>query len=441
MVAEPPLCDDEAEMDTDLRAREASAPPRPRRAFRMPEQAILGGVAEGLAHHTGWPVTWVRFGFVISTAIGGLGAIVYAAYWLLLPAAPASRPEAPGLESARRDGRRPGRVGRLRDAGPVLALGALGIGALLLIQALIGNTSAFWPLALAGVGLALVWRQADEAQRERWTDASGRVHPMRLLFGGGGWAAYARVLVGVGLVIAALVTFSLRAGTPTLALDVVIAGLLGVLGLALVIGPWVVRLTGDLTMERAERLRSQDRADLAAHLHDSVLQTLALIQKNAGDAGMVARLARAQERDLRSWLFEEANDPAGSLVAALREAAAAVEDAFGPQVDVVAVGDCALGENLQPLVAAAREAMTNAAKHAGTPRVDVYAEITEAEATVFVRDRGPGFALDEIADDRQGIRSSIVGRMERHHGTAEIRSAPGGGTEVRLRLPRTDKEI
>jgi signal transduction histidine kinase len=174
---------------------------------------------------------------------------------------------------------------------------------------------------------------------------------------------------------------------------------------------------------------------VAAHLHDSVLQTLALIQRSAGDPATVARLARAQERDLRSWLFEDAGKDPDTLAAALRAVAAEVEDAHGVHVEVVCVGDAPVTEEDRPLILASREAMTNAAKHSGAGIVDVYAEATPAGVDVFVRDRGVGFDPTQVADDRQGVRGSIVGRMERHGGSASVRSIPGDGTEVRLSMP------
>ncbi len=185
-------------------------------------------------------------------------------------------------------------------------------------------------------------------------------------------------------------------------------------------------------------MRTQERADLAAHLHDSVLQTLALIQKNATDAPTVARLARSQERDLRAWLFE--STPAGdrTLAGALREVVREIEDTYGVDVELVTVGDVDLDEELSPLVAAAREAVTNAARHAGTPTVDIYAEVSPDRVEVFVRDRGRGFDPEVVPADRQGVRNSILDRMSRHGGTAEIRSTPETGTEVRLQLPRPE---
>jgi signal transduction histidine kinase len=299
-----------------------------------------------------------------------------------------------------------------------------------------GAGALFWPLTLGVAGLALLWRQADEAQRERWVDARGRIDPVRIVLGDGGWASYSRLAAGLGLIVVALVLFSLRGGSLSLARDVTLAVLLGLGGLAIVVGPWIYRLANELSDEREERVRTQERADVAAHLHDSVLQTLALIQKNPADA---ARLARSQERDLRAWLFSTESLDERTVGSALRAMAAEVEDAWGLTVDVVAVGDCDFDEPLRPVVAAAREATTNAAKHAGVPRIDVYAEITPASVDVFVRDRGAGFDPDATPEDRLGVRRSIIDRMQRHGGTAEIRSAPGEGTEVRLHLGR-DRE-
>ncbi|GAB2968498.1 ATP-binding protein [Nocardioides montaniterrae] len=406
--------------------------PGVRRAYRDLEGQVAGGVASGLAAHLAVPVLWVRLFFVVATGFGGLGLALYAALWLMLPG---RRPaeESPGLASATRGGRRPGRMRRLGDVGPVVVLGALAIAGLFLAQALFGTGWLWWPLALGIVGVALLWRQADEAQRERWLDASGRIDLVRIVVGDGGWASYARLAVGVLLILGSVVLLLvLRGGSLTVIRDVTIAVFLALAGLGFVAVPWVRRIATELADERAERVRTQERADVAAHLHDSVLQTLALIQKNPADA---ARLARSQERDLRSWLFSAETIGDTTLAGALRAVAAEIEDAYAVKVDVVAVGDVAMSERVRPLVQAAREALTNAAKHADVARVDVFAEAGEDLAEVFVRDRGRGFAVDAIADDRQGVRGSIVDRMERHGGSAVVRSAEGEGTEVRLRLP------
>ncbi len=414
--------------------RAAPVPPR-RRAVRDTREPVLGGVAAGLAQHLALPVLWVRAGFLVAAALSGFGVVLYLALWLFLPAAERFDHEAPGLEGARRGGRRPGRVRRLGDLGPALALAALAVGVLLTVEAVVGGGGLLWPLALGLAGLALLWRQADEVQRESWSDSTGRLAPGRLVFGSGGWASYARVAAGVLLLVGGFLVLGLDLASGQ-ARGVLLAGGLGVAGLALVGGPIVVRLASDLAAERAERIRSQERADVAAHLHDSVLQTLALIQRQADDAAAVARLARAQERDLRSWLYEGAAARPGSLAAALRALAATAEDAHGVVAEVVTVGDCDVDEDLAPLVAAAGEAVANAARHARSARVDVYAEVRPREVEVFVRDRGVGFDPDDVPADRLGVRHSIVARMERHGGAARVRSAPGEGTEVRLTMAR-----
>ena len=416
------------------------APGEVRRAYRDTQEPILGGVAGGIARHLGLAVIWVRAGFVLLAAIGGFGIALYAGMWMVLPSDSRFVEAAPGLESATRTGKRPGRVRRLTDVGPAIALGALGLGLVIAVEAVLGRGAVFWPLFLGMAGIALLWRQADEAQRDRWVDSGGRIDPIRAVFGSGGWASYARVGAGLLLIFSALAVFSLSSGSLGSARDVAVAGLLGIAGLAIVVGPWVYRLASDLTAERGERVRTQERADLAAHLHDSVLQTLALIQKNADDAQLVARLARSQERDLRSWLYVAEAADESTLGSALRGVGGVVEDDHGVSVDVVTVGDCAFFESLRPIVSAAREAVTNAAKHAGTGQVDVYAEVTPTAVDVFVRDRGRGFDHETVAPDRYGVRNSIIDRMQRHGGTAEIRSTPGDGTEVRLHLSRDAEE-
>lgn len=437
MRERPPACDDGSTMIARPAAEApAPAPPyRPRRAARDTHAPVAGGVASGLARHLAVPVIWVRVAFVLATLVQGLGIMLYAGLWIFLPAEPQLETGAPGLDSAARTGRRPRPISRITDAGPAVALGALMLGVVLGVDAVFGQGVLFWPLAVAVAGTALLWRQADEAQRERWLDSTGRIDPFRAVFGRGGWGAYARVAAGLGLVVTALVLFALSAGQVRLAGELVAAVLLGVAGLAIVVGPWAVRLVSDLGAERAARVRSQERADLAAHLHDSVLQTLALIQKNSHDAGAVARLARSQERDLRTWLFETGPPDATTLAGALRELASQVEQVHPVIVDVVTVGDCPRSEPLRALTDATREAIVNAAKHAGVGRVDVYAEVTPEAVEVFVRDRGVGYDAASVSRDRHGVRHSILDRMVRHGGRAQIRTAPGEGTEVWLHLP------
>jgi signal transduction histidine kinase len=242
-----------------------------------------------------------------------------------------------------------------------------------------------------------------------------------------------RTGLGVALVIAAGLVFLQATGSLVAARDVVLAVLVVVIVLGVIFAPWIVRLVRSLSSERAERIRSQERAEMAAHLHDSVLQTLALVQR-ADDPTRVAALARRQERELRAWLSGRAERAEGRLAAALDDVAAEVEEAHGVPVEVVTVGDRDLDARSEALVAAAREAMVNAAKFGAGSSVAVYAEASDGRAEVFVRDRGPGFDPAEIPPDRRGIRESIVGRMERNGGRAKITSAPGSGTEVELTL-------
>ena len=235
-------------------------------------------------------------------------------------------------------------------------------------EAAFGQGALFWPVVIAIAGVGLLWRQADEAQRERWLDSTGRIDPFRAIFGGGGWAAYFRVFAGLSLVVTALDPLRRlvrlvpvrRAGDHRRSA--------GRRGLAIVVGPWALRLVHDLGAERAERVRTQERADMAAHLHDSVLQTLALIQKNSTDAPMVARLARSQERDLRGLAVRVASAPTSRSPASCARTPPIVEDTYGVVVDVVAVGDLDMTEALKPITDATREALTNAAKHAGIGR-------------------------------------------------------------------------
>jgi signal transduction histidine kinase len=207
---------------------------------------------------------------------------------------------------------------------------------------------------------------------------------------------------------------------------------LAIFAFVIVFGPWFVRLGRSLASERAARIREQERAEMAAHLHDSVLQTLALIQNRAGDAHEVAALARRQERELRGWLFDRGSAGGKRVKAVIERAAAEVEELHGVPVEVVVVGDGPLDTRLEALVQAAREAMTNAAKFAGSGRIDLYAEVGESRVEAFVRDRGVGFDPAAIPQDRRGVRDSIIARMQRHGGRGIVHSAPGQGTEVEL---------
>lgn len=387
------------------------APPRTRRLERATSGRALGGVAAGVAEHLGLSPLVVRLAFVLLALSGGAGVAMYAALWVLVPQRPAG------------DGR-PVRNDRVQ----LVALAALGVGGLLLLQVTGLSSPALVPLLLVGGGVALVWRQADDAQRARWRTVGSR-GPLV-------------VVVGAALVAAGLVGFLATRGELQQAREGLLSTVVVVVGLAVLSGPWWFRMAADLREERRERIRVQERAELAAHVHDSVLQTLALIRKAADDPREVSRLARAQERELRTWLYapgpadDDGAATGGTLAAALEHAAAEVEEVHGIAVEVVTVGDCPTTPTLSALVAATREALVNAAKHAGVDSVSLFAEVGSDRVEVFVRDRGRGFDPDSVPEDRYGLVQSVVGRMQRHGGRAVVRTRPGEGTEVRLEAGR-----
>jgi signal transduction histidine kinase len=391
-----------------------TAPVEPaRRLYRRPDLGILGGVATGIAEHVGVPTKYIRLAFIISTFAGGMGVALYGAYLIVVPTAPnAGRGRLPvWLEYA---------------LAGVAAVVAVGLAATSLPQ----RGGLFAPILLACLGGALIWRQASEPDRARLRSISRS----SLEAGGRDRLGRVRLAAGAALIVAGA-AWALARADFTAFRDGLLAVVVTVVGLALISGPWWMRMMSQLSQERAERIRSQERADIAAHLHDSVLQTLALIQRNAGSPREVARLARGQERTLRTILYGD-RAASGRFGDELRTAAAEVEDAYAVSVDVVLVGDAPLDPDLAALAAATREALVNAAKHSGADAVSVYAELEADEVSVFVKDRGVGFDMDEIADDRQGIRGSIIGRIERHGGTVRVSSSKGGGTEVELRMKR-----
>ena len=387
---------------------------------RDPERRVLGGVCAGLGARLGVDPLILRVAFVAAAMAGGLGIALYALAWVAIP---------------RGEGAAPPRRLRGGRGSVEVALGVafLMLSALLAFRAL-GiwfSDAVVWPLVLVAAGGALLWRQSrpaapPEAKPEEPPEPKPTVT--------GRAATVSRTGLGVALVIAAGLAFLQATGSLVAARDVILAVLVVVIALGVIFAPWILRLVRSLSAERAERIRSQERAEMAAHLHDSVLQTLAMVQKQADDPRRVAALARTQERELRSWLSARTPSRAGQLAAALEDAAAEVEQAHGATIEVVAVGDRELDAAGEALVAAAREAMVNAAKFGGGSPVAVYAEAGDGRAQVFVRDRGPGFDPSEIPPDRRGVRESIVGRMERNGGRAWISSSPDSGTEVELVL-------
>ncbi|MFE9023115.1 PspC domain-containing protein [Streptomyces sp. NPDC007808] len=418
-----------------------SEPRPPRKLYRSSDGRWLGGVARGLAGHLGLPVIWVRLVFVGLFMADGLGALLYAAFWFFVPlglgGVDAHRPSPFATETAA-DGRRR-LVARKPDRGQIVALLLMVVVAMIFVGSVdLGNGAKAYllPAVLVGAGVALVWRQADNARRARWMEVGRRRRTLTLL----------RAAAGVVLVTAGVSGIFVLQGSAAHLGSVLQAALAVLVGITLLAGPYLVRMTQDLSEERLMRIRAQERAEVAAHVHDSVLHTLTLIQRNAENASEVRRLARAQERDLRTWLYkpegtgkDEADEPT-DLADAVRRNAAEVEDKHGVPIEVVVVGDCPLDEKIAAQMQAAREAMVNAAKYGGEGgAVQVYAEVEGKTVFVSVRDRGPGFDLDSIPADRMGVRESIIGRMERNGGTARLRAVPGGGTEVELEMERAEK--
>jgi signal transduction histidine kinase len=396
------------------------------------EAGWIGGVAAGIARRYGVDVSLVRLAFVVATAVGGFGLGAYLLGWILIP---------PG-DSARGRSRLP--------TGRAAVEVALGTGLLLLAVLLTSrglgiwfSDAVVWPLVLIASGGALLWRQSLGSAEPAPVEVRPRTPPApdadasaRLAAEGRrAAAAISRTGLGVALVIAAGFVFLQATGALGAARDVGLAVIAAVVVLGVIFAPWILRLVRSLTQERSQRIRSQERAEMAAHLHDSVLQTLAMVQRSAGDPTEVAAIARRQERELRAWLAgRPAPGQAARLAAALEATAADVEERYSVPVEVVVVGDRELDANHEAVVAAAREAMTNAAKFGAGSTVDVYAESASGRTQVFIRDRGPGFDPASVPGDRRGVRDSIVGRMERHGGRARVGSAPGGGTEVELVL-------
>jgi signal transduction histidine kinase/phage shock protein PspC (stress-responsive transcriptional regulator) len=418
---------------------------------RDPANGLIGGVCAGLGRHLDIDPLLLRIAFGATTLASGVGLVAYLLAWMLLPAGEADATSSPS--------RAAGIVGAVGRTGRATIEVTLGIG-FLLVAVLLGmreiglpfSDALTWPFVLVAAGGALIWRQSTagpaaaqvvaEAPAATTTEPAGAAPVFAAVIGESRPAVISRIGIGVTLVVAAAIVFLQITGALAAATDVALAALVVAIALVVIFLPWVLRLGSSLSLERAERIRSQERAEVAAHLHDSVLQTLALVQKRAGDPREVAALARRQERELRAWLSGAPPQAAGErrLAAALQAAAAEIEQAHGVPVDVVAVGDAPLDRDGEALVAAAREAMLNAAKFAGeTAPVAVYAEAGDERLEVFVRDRGPGFDPAAVPADRRGVRESIVGRMQRHGGRAAIHASPGGGTEVELVMDRAAK--
>jgi signal transduction histidine kinase/phage shock protein PspC (stress-responsive transcriptional regulator) len=458
---------------------------------------LIAGVCAGLAAHLGWPVRNVRIGMVLASLAGGAGLAFYAWLWIMVPTADESarrnarRPASPiapavsqlptatatassasatqvasntgphaaaqplwgnpdaGAAAASAAGAMPAAVGFLPVPLPLAGNGGaarppwfrarrmrygkeilLGSGLLLVAGILIAQLlgvdvplGTLIPAAAVLGGAAIAWMQLDETRRAGLVDKTKADQA-------GGWA---RLAAGLALVVAGVLVMVSGSGSWEQTWLALLASVAVLGGVVLVLLPWALKFWRDLESERAGRIRETERAEIAAHLHDSVLQTLALIQRRAGNEHDVVRLARAQERELRGWLFQDPGKDAGQLSDRIKATAAEVEDFLGNAVEVVSVGDTAMTEAHEALVQASREAMLNASRHGGGT-VSVYLEVSGGRAEVFIKDRGPGFALQDVPEDRLGVRESIIGRMKRHGGSASITSTPDG-TEVRLGLP------
>ncbi|MEI6373211.1 MAG: PspC domain-containing protein [Actinomycetes bacterium] len=391
------------------------------RATRPMTGRVVAGVAIGLAEHLHVPAWAVRVAFVVLTFAGGIGLVLYVAFWAALPLNTQAATDPTAARSS--------------DTTRLLSLIVIVVGIGLSLAALGVDFArgAVLPLLIAIVGAALIWRQTDDEQRDTWSAAASKAAQQTVdtSAAAGRW----RIAVGIVLVVFALVALLLSQTGPAAALQGLSAALLILGGVALVTFPWIYRLLREQSQQRRALIRAEERADIAAHVHDSVLQTLTLIQRASDDPQEVARLARTEERALRSWLYAPDGDPERTFAAALKRDAADIESSYDATIELVTVGDTDLDPALSALVAAAREAMVNAARHGGH-EASVYAEVDEHMAEVFIRDHGSGFDLESIPADRHGVRESIIRRMERNGGSATVRSSPETGTEIQLRLPR-----
>lgn len=383
------------------------------RLTRSNEDRIVAGLAAGLGLRLGVPIVFARAAFVSLTLAGGFGIICYLVGWLTTP----DEREYGSMIEAEHPPSTAQKFGlALIFYAVLVALQAVGLW----------FGPIVWPAILVIFGAALIWDRAGVESRRRLTrlarpaDNGARRSKTQIFFGA--------ALMAVGIVVVLASLDSIQSLGPA-----AIAVLLTAAGFMLLFGPWIWGLFEELTDERRARIRSEERAEMAAHLHDSVLQTLAMIQRS-DDPQRMTTLARAQERDLRAWLFDPAGvDNAGTVGEGITGAAAKVEAAFDVPVEVVVVGDRPIDNAADTLVAAAAEAMANAAEHSGARTISVYVECTEDAVEAWVTDQGSGFDPDAVPDDRKGISESILARMTRAGGQANVISTPGEGSEVHLR--------
>jgi signal transduction histidine kinase len=385
---------------------------------RSASDRMVAGVAGGIAARLGIEGAVVRLSLVVLAFAGGFGVIVYLIAWVV------------GGEPRDTD-----EVARPRTSTrQVIAVGMVVAGALLLLRAagLWLGDGLMWSLGLSAFGSAILWTQSDDVGRARLSRLTSRIPrtPADALTD----RSRTRLITGAALVIAGMSTLLATSTSLSAIGSVAFAVAVTVSGLGLILGPWIYDLLSQLSAERRERIRSEERAEVAAHLHDSALQTLAMIQR-ASTAQEMTSLARVQERELRAWLYGRTNS-SETLRAALDDMAAKIERVYRVAVETVVVGDVPMDDPLRAMVDAAGEATTNAAKHAGVGRIAVFAEATDDAVTVYVRDEGRGFDPANVPVERQGIAQSIRARMERNGGEASVTSTPSQGTEVRLVIGR-----
>jgi signal transduction histidine kinase len=399
----------------------AASPSRDRTAASGDSERVVAGVARSLGDRLGIDPFVVRLAFVVLATAGGAGIVAYVALWAIERFRPLT------LE---------GPVERKPSLRQAIAVGFILIGVLVLLRyAGLWFTDALtWPVAAAAIGSTIIWAQSDENDGSRWRSVTSRWsnNPIEVVFTGR--ISPTRIIVGGLLIGGGMAGFLAATDSLTAVRDAAVPVAVTLIGVGLVLGPWMWRLTRAAVDERRERIRTQERAEVAAHLHDSVLQTLALIQRSESPREM-ASLAHIQERELRGWLYGQGGSRDQGLRSEIEAIAERVEEQHHVAVEVVVVGDRPLDERTGALVQACGEAITNSAQHSGVDSVSVYVEVDDSGITAFVRDTGSGFLMNGVSRDRGGIKDSIIGRMERNGGEASIQSSPGAGTEVRLHLP------
>lgn len=416
-------------------APEATSPRHAQRPLvRGADDALLGGVCAGVARRLGVPVRPVRVLAVVSIALAAIGLLAYTACWALLPRLGEDKSVASRVLSDR------------RELQIVLAVSTVMLAVLITLLAVgVQGPGAFaWPLLLSTAGFLCVWRGASLDERERLQARLSRAPIVGAATATSWRTVLLRACLGGALVVVGVALLSKIGQLRGAAIGVFIGIIAVSAGFLLMFAPWWLRTLRDLATERRQRVRAQERADVAAHLHDSVLQTLLLIQKSAHTPAEVVRLALNQERELRHWLFDPPRSEHAGTAATFATLASDierdVEEDYGIGIELIVVGDCEPDDALRAMLAAGREAAVNAAKWSDTTSISMFAEVEVGTVSLFVRDVGCGFEPDAVPPDRKGIACSIVERMDRHGGHATIRSSPGAGTEVELVLPRQTEQ-